>query len=178
MRQLPGQYPHRGIRNVAWLQTSRCKTQTGQRQNMITSRCTAQMHAGTSFSSPNVYNSSSSSILVSMVGMLPSEFPRSFVAPINAWPRLLRTLSSNPGNEARCFLKGDATVFEEAGSVDEFAGGEKEASLADELSGAGVPDRGDPEASETEGPAGRPTGSAECWRLSFIQLALHITSLY
>lgn len=93
--------------------------------------------------------------------MLPSEFPRSFWAPINAWPRLLRTLSSNPGNEARCFLKGDASGFEELFS-DEFVGVEVEALFEDEASGAGVPDRGDPEASEIEAPAGRPTGSAEC----------------
>ena len=51
------------------------------------------------------HNSSSSSILVSMVGMFPSELARPWLwASIRAWPRLLRTLSSKPGNEARCFL--------------------------------------------------------------------------
>lgn len=127
---------------------------------MITSELVARGTFG------SLYNSSSSSILVSIVGILLSELPRSFEAPMSAWPRLLRTVSSNPGREARCFLKGEATELEELGSVDGFAGADDGPSFVEQASGAGVPDRGDPEASDTEGPTGRPTGSAECWRLS------------
>jgi hypothetical protein len=109
------------------------------------------------------HNSSSSSILVSMVGIFPSEFARPWLwASISAWPRLLRTLSSKPGNEARCFLKGEAIEFCVLGSPELFAAPEDDASPADGFSGAGVPERGDPVESECEGPAGRPRGSAEC----------------
>jgi hypothetical protein len=107
------------------------------------------------------HNSSSSSIFVSMVGMLPSEFPRSFCALRSAWPKLLRTLSSKPGNEARCFLKGDAI---ESCALRSF--GAEDASPGDIGSGAGVPDSGDAEDSVAEGPPRGPSGSAECWRLS------------
>jgi hypothetical protein len=59
----------------------------------------------------------------------------------------LRTLSSNPGNEARCFLNGDAMEPSVLSSADGFADDEDEACVADEASGAGVPDRGDAEES-------------------------------
>lgn len=109
------------------------------------------------------HNSSSSSSIfdsVVVVGMVPSEFPRSFCVPKSAWPKLLRTLSSKPGSDARCFLKGDATLL----SVLEVAVVDEEAS-APELPGAGVPETGDP---DDESPAGcpRPRGSAECCRFS------------
>lgn len=54
------------------------------RRNMITSRCMAQKALGKYHWFLAVYNSSSSSIFVSMVGILPSEWPRSFWAPIKA----------------------------------------------------------------------------------------------
>ena len=108
------------------------------------------------------HNSSSSSILVSMVGMFPSELARPWLwASMSAWPKLLRTLSSKPGNEARCFLYGEAIEFV-LGSPEVFAAAEDDASPVDAFSGAGVPERGDPVESEWEGPAGRPRGSAEC----------------
>ena len=52
------------------------------------------------------------------------------------------------------------------GSPEVFAAAEDDASPVDAFSGAGVPERGDPVESEWEGPAGRPRGSAECWRFS------------
>ena len=108
------------------------------------------------------HNSSSSSIFDSMVvvGMVPSEFPRSF-CPRSAWPRLLRTLSSKPGNEARCFLNGEATLV----SASAVALVDEEPSAA-ELPGAGVPETGDP---DDDSPAGGPRakGSAECCRFSY-----------
>jgi hypothetical protein len=107
------------------------------------------------------HNSSSSSIFVSMVGILPSEFPRSFCELRSACPRLFRTLSSKPGNEARCFLKGEAMEDSVLSSADSL-GPDEEASPGDIGSGAGVPERGDAEESVAEGPVGRPSGSAEC----------------
>jgi hypothetical protein len=35
------------------------------------------------------------------------------------------------------------------------------------IPGTGVPERGDPDASDALGAVGRPRGSAECWRLSY-----------
>src|SRR5690242_3989748 len=104
------------------------------------------------------HNSSSSSILdsIMLVEMVPSELPRSFCAPMSAWPRLLRTFSSKPGSEARCFLNGDAMLL----SASAGAAADEDPS-ADELPGAGVPDTGEP---DDESPAGGPRarGSAEC----------------
>ena len=107
------------------------------------------------------HNSSSSSILDSMVvvGMVPSEFPRSFCAPKRAWPKLLRTFSSKPGKEARCFLNGDAMLL----SASAVAVADADPS-AFELPGAGEPEAGDP---DEDSPAGGPCrGSAECCRFS------------
>ena len=95
-----------------------------------------------------------------VVGMVPSEFPRSFCVPKRAWPRLLRTFSSKPGKEARCFLNGEATLL----STSAVAAVDEEPSAA-VLPGAGVPEIGDP---DDESPAGGPRarGSAECCRFS------------
>jgi len=57
-------------------------------------------------------------------------------------------LSSKPGNEARCFLKGEAIEFCVLGSSEAFAVPEDDGPAADEFSGAGVPERGDPVESE------------------------------
>lgn len=109
------------------------------------------------------HNSSSSSMRDSMVvaGMVPSEFPRSFCVPSRAWPKLLRTFSSKPGREARCFLNGEATLL----SASAVAVVDEDPSPA-ELPGAGVPETGDP---DDESPAGAPRarGSAECCLFSY-----------
>lgn len=83
-----------------------------------------------------------------MVGMFPSEFARPWWASMSAWPKLFRTLSSKPGNEARCFLKGEATEFCELGSAVASVARGDDGPAADEASGAGVPERGDPVESE------------------------------
>jgi hypothetical protein len=92
--------------------------------------------------------------------MVPSEFPRSFV-PMSVWARLLRTLSSKPGRDARCFLKGEAMLDAGSGSGTLVAELDEDTSAV-ELAGAGVPERGDPEASDAVALEGRPSGSAEC----------------
>lgn len=113
------------------------------------------------------HNSSSSSILVSTmlgVGRLPSELPLSFCASASVAPRLLRTLSSKPGNEARCFLNGEPTLPSETRSGTEDLTADVESRSA---AVTGVPDIGEPEAPRFDDSAVRLRGSAECWRLSY-----------
>lgn len=114
------------------------------------------------------HNSSSSSMFdsVVVVGMVPSEFPRSFCDPKSAAPRLLRTFSSKPGREARCFLNGDAMLL--SASAPPVV--EEEEASAPELPGTGVPETGDP---DDEFPSGgpRPRGSAECCRFSLYHVS-------
>lgn len=114
-----------------------------------------------------LHNSSSSSILASSVGprltvgTFPSELPLSFWLPIIVWARLLRTLSSKPGRDARCFLNGEATPPASVGaSVAELEGAPEEDASA-VAPGAGVPELGDTDDSVAEA-VGRPKGSAEC----------------
>lgn len=85
---------------------------------------------------------------------MPSELPRSFC--VRDCPKLLRTFSSKPGREARCFLKGEAMLP----SVSATIAMDEEPSPAG-LPGLGVPEPGDP---DDESPPGRPRarGSAEC----------------
>lgn len=111
------------------------------------------------------HSSSSSSILVSSVGTLPSELPLSFV-PDNAAPRLLRTLSSNPGRLARCFLKGLATSGSGRFNFTVVAADDEGSAVVSAGWGAGVPDIGLPDAPRLAGDAVRFRGSAECCRLS------------
>lgn len=114
------------------------------------------------------HNSSSSSILVSIVvEMLPSELPRSFCALSRVCPRLFRTLSSKPGSEARCFLKGEAMELSVLISAGGFpAAADEDDSPADDAPGAGVPESGEADSAVGDG-VGRPRGSAECWRFSY-----------
>lgn len=113
------------------------------------------------------HSSSSSSIFVSSaLAIFPSEPPLSFCAPISAWPKLLRTLSSKPGNEARCFLNGDAMLDCGSGSADLVGAVDDEDASVVVMAGTGGPERGEPDAFDAEGAEGRPRGSAECWRLS------------
>jgi hypothetical protein len=93
--------------------------------------------------------------------MVPSEFPRSLV-PMRVCARLLRTLSSKPGRDARCFLKGDAMLVAGSGSGAVLVPEVDDDASAAGLPGTGVPERGDPEASDAVGLVGRPSGSAEC----------------
>lgn len=116
----------------------------------------------------HAHNSSSSSIFVSrlVVGIFPSELPRSFWAPISACPKLFRTLSSKPGRDALCFLKGDA-MLDSGPDSGAFALAVDEDASVVVMPGTGVPERGEPEASDAVAAAGRPKGSAECWRFSY-----------
>jgi len=95
------------------------------------------------------HNSSSSSIFASAMlgaaGMLPSELPLSFCdAFASVAPKLLRTPSSKPGREARCFLNGDPTVPSVLRSgTDVF--GAVDASAAVSPIETGAPEMGEPE---------------------------------
>lgn len=82
--------------------------------------------------------------------MLPSELPLSFCAPMSVWARLLRTLSSNPGKDARCFLNGDAMLDDGSGSAGLAGAVDEEASVV-VMFGTGVPERGEPDASDADG---------------------------
>jgi hypothetical protein len=90
---------------------------------------------------------------------LPSELPRSFWASASVAPKLLRTPSSKPGNDARCFLNGEPTLVSEMRSGTEDLTADVESRSPDN---AGVPEMGDPEAPRFDGSAVRLSGSAEC----------------
>lgn len=96
--------------------------------------------------------------------MLPSELPRSLpcaAALASVAPRLLRTLSSKPGSEARCFLKGDPTepsVPRSGTACLEPV----DASPGLSVPALGVPEIGEPEAPRSSGRDVLAIGSAEC----------------
>jgi hypothetical protein len=106
--------------------------------------------------------------MLGAVGMLPSELPLSFCAAALARvaPRLLRTPSSKPGREARCFLKGEPTVPSVLRSGTADLDALEEASAVLSLIETGVPEMGEPETPRLIDDPPWFRGSAECWRLS------------
>jgi hypothetical protein len=84
---------------------------------------------------------------------------------MSACPKLFLTVSSKPGRDARCFLNGDAMLDSGPASGADFVPVDEDASVV-VIPGTGVPDKGEPEASDAVGAVGRPNGSAECCRFN------------
>lgn len=125
-----------------------------------------------------ILSSQSQSSSSSSIGApkFPTELLLPCLAALSSSPKLFRTLSSNPGKLARCFLNGLPTMASGATSearedtVFEVAVSAADVDMLSRVraDGPGEPDTGLFEDLRAAGEAAAWRGSAECWRFNYV----------